>query len=111
MLKYGETDVLWQNLPDEERARLAALPIADAIDMATPPISFKNGMIRNEKITIEYGLWLETPDIRSQAAQSVILMAQRRLWFGVYRKYLAGFAIDTEGRIVPISDETLYSYD
>jgi hypothetical protein len=111
MPKYGQTDVLWQNLLDKESRRLASLPVADLIDLATPPISLKNGVIRNEKITIEYCIWLETPDIRSQAVHSVILMAQRKLCVGLYRKYLAGFSVDTEGRAIPISEETLYSYD
>jgi hypothetical protein len=42
---------------------------------------------------------------------SFVIQATRDVFFGFYNNYLAGFSLDENGRVVPISDDVLYSYD
>lgn len=100
-------DVLWQNFIDQEKSRLMNLPTEElfALDF------FTTVFVDSPNEVTSYGLWHETPKFRNSEVHSYILMAERKLFLFSYRKYLAGFALDNTGTILPLSDDVLYCYD
>lgn len=103
----SRVDDIWQNFIEAEKLRLMSLPVEELLTLDFCTIQF----VDSSKQISEYGLWHETPEVRGSKVHSFILLAERKLFFCIYRKYLAGFAIDEAGKIVPIVDDVLYSYD
>ena len=104
----GKTDELWQRLLEQEKIRLSAIPLPELTALVNLS---DTGAISGEGLTIRYCILLEKPDFRDDQVHSFILMAQRKIFSGLYRKYLAGFSVDSEGNIFSIADKTLYSHD
>ena len=102
-----QIDDLWQNFIEQEKARLMNLPIEELLALEF----FTTQYVDSLAPTTSYGLWHEAPEFRNSEIHSFILMAERKIFFCCYKKYLAGFELDKAGNIVPISDEVLYSYD
>lgn len=108
-MQRNETDILWQRLLDEEKQHLSTLPPAELL-----ALEYCTSKTIDGEIQIQYSLWHENPDEWCGLEfHSFILLAERKLPpFGIfYRKYLAGFSLDSTGMVIPISDETLYKYD
>ena len=103
----GEVDALWQNFIEQEKLRLMDLPAEElfALDF------FTDQCVDHPKEVTSYGLWHETPEFRNSKVHSFILKATRKLFLCFYRNYLAGFALNESGTVLPISDDVLYSYD
>lgn len=101
----NETDDLWQRAIDEECARWSARPAHELTNL--PPCAKHE--IGAE--AIKYVLWHENPEnSRDLEFHSFILQANRKST--LYTKnYLAGFALDENGAVVPIDDDILARYD
>ena len=125
-------DNLWQKLLDEEKQRLSTYSADKLIAIE----SGKTRIIKNGNTTIEYVIWHQVHsedvdysstdkantlsaqldrkfDVRrpQRVTHSFVLQATRNILFGFYTNYLAGFSLDESGKVAPISDDVLYSYD
>ena len=104
----NKKDILWQKLLDAEKSRLTSLAPEELMAMG----NFTSCRILHGEMAIDYGFWHETPDYRPGTnIHSFVLQAKRKLFLGTHKNYLAGFSIDTNGKIIPIADEVLSSYD
>ena len=128
----NKKDALWQNLLNEEKQRLSLLPAEELMSLEP----FTSGTLRDNGVVIEYVIWHDVhsedleysseEEARSLSAQldrrfgvrrpqrethSFVLQADRDLLLGLFSRYLAGFALDENGKVVPISDEVLLAYD
>ncbi len=78
---------------------------------ALPQITYHR--IRSANDEVEYALWHENPeeDWGIEERHCFVLQTNRRLFLCVCRNYLAGFSLDEDDAIVPITDEVLSRYD
>ncbi len=131
-MSMNAKDILWQKLINEEKQRLSSRPAEELISMDF----FTSKIIQGGKTIIEYGIWHEvhSEDVKYSSAEeactlsaqldrkfgirrpqrithSFILKASRNVFLGLYTNYFAGFSLDDEGKVIPISDDVLYAYD
>jgi hypothetical protein len=127
----NKKDALWQSLLDEEKRRLSFLSTGELLAME----SYTSRKIKNGGTTIECGIWhvIESEDVEydtkeesltfsaqldkkfrirrpQKGVHSFVLQTRRNLFLG-YRNYLAGFSLDSAGKVVSISDEVLAAHD
>ena len=104
----NSTDDLWQSLLAEACAAWQALPTGEL--KALPQFALHKA--RGNTDEIEYALWHENPQrLPAPQLHSFVLQATRKLGVMFSRNYLAGFAIDENGAIIPITDDVLAHYD
>ncbi|RYG70492.1 hypothetical protein EON80_07865 [bacterium] len=103
----NQKDIIWQNAIDAETRNVMKLPSEELFTLQ----HFSSCSVELEGIIVCYGLWHEGPEQRNVEIHSFILMGERKLFLGFYRKYLAGFSVTPSGEIVSIPDEILLSYD
>lgn len=106
----NKKDILWQHAVEEEKSRLICLPAEELRAMEF----YSSHTVQIGKTQIEVGIWHEEPSIRTHSEVHLfVLMAERHFlpFISVYRKYLAGFALDNNGVVVPIPEDILASYD
>jgi len=129
-MKQMEINLPWQSALDEEKLRLMALAPEElfAMEFCTPY------EIPMGDWSIDYVLWhhVRSEDIESKTEEnpfqsqinqsfsirgpqreihSFVLQAHRKLFMCGYKNYLAGFALDETGRILPIEDDIFYAHD
>ncbi len=127
----SDKDVLWRKLLGEEKQRLLSQPVEELLAMKP----FTPSVIKKDGLTIEFGIWHEihSEDIAvcaeeahklsthldrsfriprpQRVSHTFVLQASRTIFRGLYRKYHAGFSIDSLVKIAPVSDDTFAAYD
>lgn len=106
----SKTDNLWQRVVEQEKAHLSRLTAEELKAMEF----FVLQTVQIGRSQIEVGLWHEEPNHRTNFKFHVfVLMAERQLLplMPIYRKYLDGFMLDSDGAVVPIPDDILLAYD
>ncbi len=101
-------DALWQEVINEECARWSARPSSE---LKTLPqcTEHKTSSGTDE---IKYVLWHENPEEwPNLESHSFVLQANRKSPLLFYKNYLAGFALDKNGTVIPIEDDVIARYD
>ena len=101
-------DELWRSLIEEECARWEARPSSELKNLP-PCTEHKTSSGMDE---IKYVLWHENPEKwPNLKSHSFVLQANRKSTLLFYKNYLAGFALDENGIVIPIADDVMTRYD
>lgn len=107
-MKHSEIDNIWRSLLNKEKLRLASLPANELMALGR----FTSCEIPNGETAIDYGLWHEDPEFRSdKEVHSFILQTRRKIFLFISKNYLVGFSLDKSGKVIPIPDDILCAYD